>query len=762
MTLAPRRATLRGLLLLTAMVALLAPVLGGARPAAAHAVLVRSNPAAEARIAQPPSTIDLWLSEPLEPGFSSFELFASDGTPLPVDGVQVDPNDALHLSGLPRTLGPGLYTVVYQSLSKDDGHEWTGSFAFTVLNPDGSTPAGTAFAPDLGGNTDARNIAGRWLTFSGLAMLLGVAVVLLLASIRSPGGPPNVEAIARGSARRLAPAAILLAMAGGALQLQNQHAELGGSLTDVLADTRFGTYWLARHLALLAATVLLGLAWIAASRRQRRAERGLLLGTSAVALGALFAISAVSHAGAAPGSFWATAIDFAHLTLAAAWSGGLIATTIVVLRLRRLRGDSPATGDALALRLTARFSIAAAAGLYIVVATGILRSIGELPSLDALWDTSYGQWLIIKLALLTPLLAIALANRQLVAKWQSGEWAAPAAAARLRRTLAGEAALSIAVLFAVGVLGQEATPRGFDSGRPSAAPNPYSAIATSGDIALHLQITPNAVGENQFRLHVYGSESQNIGEIGRVQLTFVAPAQNVGGGESATLVPQGDGVFSTEGTYFSLGGGWQAIASVQRPGHDDIAEQFDVTVGASAAASAERSRFGSIAPQFTPNFIGALVTLAFAIGLALLWPRIRRQTGRDGGDSRGREHLRAVSRGHDAADVRPHPQPPGQRPCRHESVPRRRGVDCARQDALRRELRRVSRRNRRRRWPRCCRPRPAPRALPRARAAPRRQQSVPVHQQRRGRHGDARLGQHPRHNGAVGSGQLPAGDVGQH
>lgn len=608
-----------------AVVAAMLPLLAAAPTADAHAVLARSSPAAESQLAQSPAAIDLWFTEPLEPDFSSFELFAGDGTSLPVDGIRVDPSDARHMSGLVRSLDPGLYTVVYRTLSTQDGHEWTGSFAFTVLNPDGSVPSGSAFAPDLGGGADAGLVAGRWFAFVGLALLLGGVATTLIAAPPATRGGPDPAAIARTASRRIAPLAIILAAAGGAMQLQSQLDTLGGSIGDLLTNTRFGTYWLTRHAALFAAAIFFALAWVAWRRRRRRAEEALIVGGGIATLGAIFSMSMLSHAAAAPGAFWAVTIDFVHFGIAAAWVGGLATMAVVVFRLHRFRSYAPTPDGAASLVLTtaARFSVAAAAGLYAIVVTGIFRSIGELPTLDALWDTTYGQWLIVKLALVTPMLAIALANRRLLAWWRSGESSARSSARRFRWTVAAEGIVGVAVLFSVGVLGQEATPRGFEPTTSTNVPNPYSAIATQGDVALHLQITPNTVGENEFRLHVYGSRGQDIGDIGRVQLTFAPEASSAGGGERAVLAPEGDGFYSIEGTYFSLGGSWSVAAHVQRPGEDDIAEAFDVAV-AEAAGSDERSLFGSIAPQLTANFIGALAVISLALVSALLWPRIRR------------------------------------------------------------------------------------------------------------------------------------------
>ena len=98
-----------------------------ATPAFAHARLVSSDPAANARI-KPPGQIKLLFSEKLEPAFSSASLTDAAGKTVPVSksvGGQT-------ITLLPLTLKPGAYKVSWQSVGQDT-HRLTGSFGFTVV-----------------------------------------------------------------------------------------------------------------------------------------------------------------------------------------------------------------------------------------------------------------------------------------------------------------------------------------------------------------------------------------------------------------------------------------------------------------------------------------------------------------------------------------------------------------------------------------------------------------------------------------------------
>src|SRR5947209_3613831 len=114
----PRRAAwLMALVLLPGLF-----LLGKPGPALAHAVLLRSDPAQNARLNPAPSKIDLFFSEPVNHNFSSIQVQNSSGT-------RVD-RKALHFSNDPTeialdlpALDPGFYTVVWTTLSAADGHK---------------------------------------------------------------------------------------------------------------------------------------------------------------------------------------------------------------------------------------------------------------------------------------------------------------------------------------------------------------------------------------------------------------------------------------------------------------------------------------------------------------------------------------------------------------------------------------------------------------------------------------------------------------
>ena len=166
-------------------VVLVVAAAGTPRSADAHAVLVRSDPAAMPPLA--PSSIGPWFSEPSEEGLPRLGLIGAGGRRLPLGRVRIEPGGATRLSALPRPLPAGYDTVAYRTISSPDRPGWSGSFTCTALAPAGSPLLGSP-APQLPANTLA-------------VVLLGGAggAALLLAS---------------GSRRRFAPHARAAAVAG--------------------------------------------------------------------------------------------------------------------------------------------------------------------------------------------------------------------------------------------------------------------------------------------------------------------------------------------------------------------------------------------------------------------------------------------------------------------------------------------------------------------------------------------------------------------
>lgn len=101
-----------------------------ASPAFAHAHLVSSTPAANAKVSSP-RTITLTFSERLVPGFSTFELaMPAHGMAIPVEtAVSRDGKQIVGTVASPLT--KGAYRISWTAAGAD-GHKMTGTLNFQV------------------------------------------------------------------------------------------------------------------------------------------------------------------------------------------------------------------------------------------------------------------------------------------------------------------------------------------------------------------------------------------------------------------------------------------------------------------------------------------------------------------------------------------------------------------------------------------------------------------------------------------------------
>jgi methionine-rich copper-binding protein CopC len=99
--------------------------------AEAHAVLDRANPAVGSTVHGSPDQVKLWISEEIEPEFSSIRIFDADGKQVDKGAKAVSLADKTLITVSVPNLSPGTYKVVWQVVSVDT-HKTEGHFTFRV------------------------------------------------------------------------------------------------------------------------------------------------------------------------------------------------------------------------------------------------------------------------------------------------------------------------------------------------------------------------------------------------------------------------------------------------------------------------------------------------------------------------------------------------------------------------------------------------------------------------------------------------------
>ncbi len=102
--------------------------------AAAHAKLVRADPAPGAVLRTPPRVVRVVFNEELAARGSFLAVLDVRGRRVDdgKSGLDLDDLDRRTLVARLRPVGPGRYTVRWQATSADDGYVARGSYVFTV------------------------------------------------------------------------------------------------------------------------------------------------------------------------------------------------------------------------------------------------------------------------------------------------------------------------------------------------------------------------------------------------------------------------------------------------------------------------------------------------------------------------------------------------------------------------------------------------------------------------------------------------------
>jgi copper transport protein len=158
-----------------------------------------------------------------------------------------------------------------------------------------------------------------------------------------------------------------------------------------------------------------------------------------------------------------------------------------------------------------RFSNVAFVSVLVLLASGTVATIIHLPIVAALWQTSYGEAILVKIGLLAAAMLIAAVNLlytkpRLVAARDEGSAGEPAARL-LRRVVSGEVVLVTAAIFAAAVLSSIAPPSSALAEENSAltrvGPGRVATVVHKGSYALQVLISPNrAAVPNTFAVKI--------------------------------------------------------------------------------------------------------------------------------------------------------------------------------------------------------------------------------------------------------------------
>jgi copper transport protein len=592
-----RRVRPARLLVLVATAAAL--VLARPGPAGAHAELVSSEPAPGAQLDSAPPAVVLTFTESVEMPEDGVELLDATGERVDIPAPEHPGGDRSVVQVDLPDLDDGAYVVSWRIIS-EDSHPISGAFTFAV--GDASVADAQAVAGDVEAGSGASDSLGivfgidRFVAFAGLVVLVGgIGFVLTLW----PAGLDD-----RRARRIIAGAwgAAFLATAAG-IALQAAYAE-GGTPADAFdlglvgdeLGSKVARIWLVRLvlLVVVAAGARFATRSLAASRLPAGGEDGSAAPapprvpdevTYVAAILGLAVLVTVSYAGHASSGRWvplAMVADVVHLASVSAWLGGLTLLGLCVLR--PVVTDGGPQSIAAIDRVVGRFSTVAFVSVVAIVASGVVQGWRQLGSVSALWDTTYGRLLVVKVVLVGLMLVAAALSRAWVRSHVgapapgAGDAAEPApalspgpgAVARgacrdvtgIRRSVMVEVAIAVLVLGVTAGLVESVPGRVEEAGEAGApgAGRPYTAQEHGNDVLVNLTVDPTTVGPTAITVEAQNHDGTPAAPE-EVQASLRLPERDLGP-LTLTLEDQGDGVYTADAE-LPFPGAWELLVLVR-------------------------------------------------------------------------------------------------------------------------------------------------------------------------------------------------------
>ena len=441
----------------------------------AHAKLLRTQPENNATLQQPPQDVELWFNEELQPKFNTITVTDQNGKRVDKNNVSLaEGNKKLQIDL--ENLGSGTYTVVWKVLSADQ-HAMKGQFIFkvSIASAAGATPTQStaqATSPQTPPTEPAQESTAtvglsivRWLQYLASMTLFGgflFQLLILKPALRQAGLLDEYQRSKSGFSKlswlslvllTLALIASLIAETAMVHDVSFAQALAPSRIYQVLVSTGFGGPWMLQLVMLVIVAVSL---WLFG-----KGSQSWLLWVGVIALAVMFfALSSTGHAGAAAKE-WRSALisDWIHLLTAGLWVGGLFHLTLNFPRV--ISTVAPLKKMKLLSQVIRLFTWYAIPCTILLALTGVYNSWIHLDSFGELWSTTYGDTVLLKIAIFIPMLVLGGVNTFILHP-RAKRLAEPAGQTAqsdslkvdrgFRRSVAIEGALGVVVLLAAAIL----------------------------------------------------------------------------------------------------------------------------------------------------------------------------------------------------------------------------------------------------------------------------------------------------------------------
>jgi copper transport protein len=479
--------------------------------ASAHAYLTHTSPLPNAVLAASPRRVALTYDEAVEPRFAIISVTDAAGHQLTTAPVSRSPSnpDTLFVPLKPH-LPRGWYLIYWRAISVD-GHPVQGAYTFAV-GPEPGPPPQFAI-PNISETATTPNLlAARWIMFLSVMVSIGLFAFRMLIA------RPLMARVEETNLRSVTIAFCIVAAVGVvaiptyldiATSIDSLRSPFAvGDLVPLFRVTAFGRAYVDMEICyvLFVAAAAVAL-WVDRPLRRQRSIAEILSVTGALvgAAAVLLVPGLAGHAAQTAPRGLSLLLDWCHLISGSIWLGGLVGLLVVWATLpagRRVAGLGVCVP---------RFSNVALASVLVLLATGVGATIIHIPILAALWQTSYGIAILVKIGLLSAAMLLGAVNllrskpRLLAARAQPG--LGEPAARLLRRTVSGEVILASSAVLAAAVLSSLAPPSSalaqLDSALATVGPSRVASTVTQNGYTFRVLVNPNKVAqENSFALQI--------------------------------------------------------------------------------------------------------------------------------------------------------------------------------------------------------------------------------------------------------------------
>jgi copper transport protein len=364
--------------------------------------------------------------------------------------------------------------------------------------------------------------------FAGLAAVMGSSIVHVAAlrpALRDDStDPADRDVLRRRSARTMAWSGVVLLVAlYPQLAGKAARATDGMSFGEGLEPSSIWAYltvpkpddvWISPSFLVLVTYVLFAASGVLAVLLFRpapadRVERIASVNAPLIVIAQLVTAIPGTLDGQTADTWTMTVLSYAHPIAACTWVGGIVA----LVALAGARSRLSESGGLVWARIWRRFSVVAEVCVGVVVVSGLWLGWKSVGSPAQLWETPYGRFLLLKVALVATLVLLGAVNEFVllprIAKLRAaGDTRSVFAVAvgHFPRVVAIEAAIGIAVIAVVPFLNGSAREQAGGAAEPPATGAIFTAVfvllalvvaAFFGNLKLHERIDNPAVAEHE-------------------------------------------------------------------------------------------------------------------------------------------------------------------------------------------------------------------------------------------------------------------------